>query len=199
MHGGFPFERIVTFGDSLSDPGNNYLATKDFAVRPFDPVPGASYLIGRFHFSNGPTWIEWLARDVRLLRSRRPALLRPGIDTDYAIGGARARPPADPVDLGTEISLFLNDFGGVASPNGLYAVWIGANDLRDAFVTLSSHPAESRRIIREALHATRDGIRLLYGAGGRSFLVVNLPDLAITPPINRTPRRTGFSGLIEAR
>jgi len=57
------FDRTVTMGDSLSDPGNTYVATGTFVVRPFEPIPTAPYLIGRFHFTNGPTWIEQLARD----------------------------------------------------------------------------------------------------------------------------------------
>jgi phospholipase/lecithinase/hemolysin len=184
--GGFPFERIVTFGDSLSDPGNAFVATGDFVVRPFDPIPDAPYLIGLFHFSNGPTWIEWLARDVRLFSSGRPALLSPGVYTDYAVGSARARTrEGDPVNLGIEIGLFLDDFGGVASPDDLYAVWIGANDLRDAL----QDPADAAAIVAEALQATVSGIQQLYDAGARSFLVVNQPNLAITPALNTQPEQ----------
>jgi phospholipase/lecithinase/hemolysin len=179
------FDRIVTFGDSLSDPGNAYLATGDFVVRPFDPIPDAPYLVGRFRFSNGPTWIEWLARELRLSRSGRPALLRPGIYTNYAIGGTRARASAGPVDLGTQIHLFLGDFGGLAPPEALYAIWIGSNDLRDAFAALGSDPtgATSEAIIAEALEATGDAIARLWDAGASWFLVANLPDLAVSPAV----------------
>ncbi len=180
ISGKFPFEQIVTFGDSLSDPGNAYVATREFVVRPFDPIPDAPYAIGGFHFSNGPTWIEWLARDVRLPKSGRPALLRPGIYTDYGVGGAKARPPADPVDLSTEIGVFLSDFGGIASPDALYAVWIGGNDLRDAL----EDPANAATIVTAALQATGAGIQQLYAAGARWFLVLNLPDFAILPAIS---------------
>jgi phospholipase/lecithinase/hemolysin len=179
------FDRIVTFGDSLSDAGNAYLATGDFAVRPFDPVPAAPYLIGRFRFSNGPTWIEWLARGLRLPRSGRPALLRPGIYANYAIGGARARPSAGPVDIDREIDLFLGDFGGLAPLEALYAIWIGSNDLRDAFAALGSDPtgAASQAIIAEALEATGDSIERLWDAGASSFLVLNLPNLTVSPAV----------------
>jgi hypothetical protein len=81
-----PIERFVIFGDSLSDPGNTFAATGEFAVRPFAPIPAAPYLIGRFHFSNGPTWVEQLAKDFRLPRSGKPALLRSGVYTNYASG-----------------------------------------------------------------------------------------------------------------
>jgi outer membrane lipase/esterase len=177
------FDRIVTFGDSLSDPGNAYLATGDFVVRPFGPVPAAPYLIGRFRFSNGPTWIEWLARGLRLPRSGRPALLRPGIYTNYAIGGTRARESAGPVDLGAQIDLFLHDFWGFAPPDALYALWVGSNDLQDAFAALEPDPtgAASQAIIAEALEATGDSIQRLWDAGASSFLVLNLPNIALAP------------------
>jgi phospholipase/lecithinase/hemolysin len=179
-----PFDGVVTFGDSLSDSGNAFVITGDFSVRPFEPVPSAPYLIGGFRFSNGPVWIEWLTRDLGLRRSGRPALLLPRIYTNYAIGGARARPPADPIDLSTEVDIFLEDFGDVAPSDMLYVLWIGSNDLRDAFVALGEDPAEAEQIVAAALQATGDNIIRLYLGGARSFLVLNLPNLAITPAIN---------------
>jgi phospholipase/lecithinase/hemolysin len=121
----------------------------------------------------------------QVVQERAAGLLRPGIYTDYAIGGARARVPADPVDLGTKIDLFLHDFGEFAPPEALYALWIGSNDLRDAFAALGSDPtgAASQAIIAEALEATGDGIERLWDAGASLFLVSNLPNLAISPAI----------------
>jgi hypothetical protein len=128
-------------------------------VRPYDPVPDAPYAIGRFHFSNGPTWIEWLARDVRLFDSARPALLRPGVYSNYAIGAAPPDPGAtarevDPSfpSLKTEIADFLADFGGSAPPEALYVIWIGANDLFDALNSLQTDPtgAAAQEIIQDA-------------------------------------------------
>ena len=179
-----PIERFVVFGDSLSDPGNAFVATGEFAVRPFEPIPSAPYLIGRFHFTNGRTWVEQLARDFDLFRSARPALLRPGVFTNYAIGGARAR-AAEPIDLATLIGLFLADFDGVAAPESLYVLWIGANDLRDAFAAFEQDPsgATSEAILQEALKATKRGIKDLYDAGARSFLVLNLPNIGDTPAL----------------
>lgn len=194
-----PFDGVVTFGDSLSDSGNAFVATGDFSVRPFDPIPSAPYLIGGFRFSNGPVWIEWLTRDLGLRRSGRPALLLPRIYTNYAFGGARAR-PADPIDLATEVDLFLTDFGGDAPPDSLYVLWIGSNDLRDAFVALGEDPAEAEGIVQAALQATGDNIIRLYLAGARSFLVLNLPNLAITPAINTlTPQVRAAAELLSVQ
>ena len=175
-----PIERLVVFGDSLSDPGNAFIATGEFEVRPFDPIPDAPYLIGRFHFTNGPTWIEYLAGDIRLRRGGKPALLRPGVYTNYAFGGARARLNG-PVDLSGQIARFLADFDGDASPETLYVLWIGATDLRDAAEAAAVDLNAGLGIIAQAIGATAGSIQRLYDAGARSFLVLNLPNVGDTP------------------
>src|SRR5438270_1787817 len=77
--GGFrPFDRIVVFGTSLSDPGNAFALTGR-NLRPQDVrfdeflIPAFPYAEGGNHFSNGPTWIEQLARTIGLAASVRPA------------------------------------------------------------------------------------------------------------------------------
>jgi phospholipase/lecithinase/hemolysin len=178
-----PIERLVIFGDSLSDPGNAYIATGgQFEVRPFDPIPDAPYLIGRLHFSNGPTWVEQLASDLDLRRSARPALLLPGVFTNYAVGGARAR-AVGPLSLGAQVELFLDHFDGVAAPEALYVLWIGATDLRDAAEISAVDPIAGLGIIAQATEATEVAIRDLYDAGARSFLVLNLPNIGDTPAV----------------
>src|SRR5437870_4104979 len=142
------FAQIVFFGDSLSDPGNHFIAFGTTAHQPFVPIPDDSYAIGGHHFSNGATWAEQLAQALHMPRSGSPALRAPGGFTNYAVGRARARPAA-PVfrfyDLSTQVGLFLSDFGGHASPDNLYVIWIGGNDLRDALETLPSDPSRDRK------------------------------------------------------
>src|ERR1043165_1234372 len=63
-----PFDRIVVFGDSLSDPGNAFALTGQHLTPPsygmttpedlLTLIPDAPYARGGNHFSNGPTWIE---------------------------------------------------------------------------------------------------------------------------------------------
>ena len=170
-------------GTASPTPGNVYVATGTFTIRPFEPIAAAPYLIGRFHFTNGPTWIEQLARDLGLRRSARPALLgRPGF-TNYAFGSARARPVGG-FDLDDQVDLFLADFDGEASPGSLYAVFIGSNDLRDAFVELiQGNEAGAEQIVREAVGGTAVAIQRLADAGAIWFLVLNLPDIANTPSV----------------
>jgi phospholipase/lecithinase/hemolysin len=177
-----PIDRLVVFGDSLSDPGNAFIATREFEVRPFEPIPDAPYLIGRLHFTNGPTWIEYLARGLGLFRGGRPALLRPGVYTNYAFGGARARLNG-PSDLSGQVARFLADFDGVASAETLYVLWIGATDLRDAAEATAVDLNAGLGIIAQAIGATADSIQRLHSAGARSFLVLNLPNLGDAPAV----------------
>ena len=177
---------FVFFGDSLSDPGNHYIAFGEVSRPPYQPVPIYPYAIGGHHFSDGDTWAEDLAYEMGRPASGRPALREPGIFTNYAVGRARARPGA-PVfpqfDLGTQVTGFLSDFGGHAPGDRVYVIWIGANDLFDALEALQSDPsgATSGLIIQQALGALSTNIQMLWAAGARNFLVLNLPDPALTP------------------
>lgn len=181
-------ERLIVFGDSLSDPGNFFLATGDSVAEPFEPIPTAPYEVGKFHFSNGETWVERLARELENRRGGRPALERPGRFTNYAFGRARAR-PSSPVfsdfDLSFQVSAFLFDFESVAPSDALYSVWIGSNDLFEAINALQDDPSgvSTATIITEAITATSENIFALYVAGARTFLVPNMPNAAITPAV----------------
>jgi phospholipase/lecithinase/hemolysin len=178
------FHRIVVFGDSLSDPGNAFVVLRNVAAPPFSLIPDAPYARGGLHFSNGRTWVEDLADGLRLNISTGPALAVPHVFSNYAVGGARAR-PGQLFDLTTQVGLFLRDFGGSAPDDALYVIFIGANDVRDALSVLAVDPsgATSGGIINAALTALRDNITVLASSGARTFLVANAPNLALVPAV----------------
>jgi phospholipase/lecithinase/hemolysin len=182
------FKRIIFFGDSLSDPGNFFVACRTsmigaclpFLVPPFsDPVPAAPYARGGMHFSNGPTWAEEFAQALHEQASGSPALLVPQVFNNYAVGRARARagaPTFSPFDLSTQVERFLAD-GKKGSGSDLFVIWIGSNDMGDALLD----PQNAGVILTQALTATLTNIQVLYGNGARNFLVLDLPNLALTP------------------
>lgn len=180
-------DRIIFFGDSLSDAGNNFIFSGTSSRQPFDLGPTSfSYDIGGHHYSNGNTWAEYLATSLHLPASGGPSLRSPGLFTDYAVGDARARANA-PVfpffDLSTQVGEFLHDFAGQVPANSLVVVFIGANDVNDALNALVTDPSgvTSAGILQAAGDAITHNIELLYGAGARMFLVVGIPDLGKTP------------------
>lgn len=182
------FHQFVVFGDSLSDPGNFFIEYGQVSEPPYMPVPSAPYDIHGHHFSNGPTWIEQLTEELGSRDSGRPALARPGVYTNYAMGRARARanaPVFPAFDLSTQVGLFLSDFGGHAPARATYVIWIGANDLDDAIGALQTDPsgATSIGIIQNALDTIAANIQALWAAGARSFFIPNEPDLGLTPAV----------------
>jgi len=180
-----PPHRFVVFGDSLSDPGNAFILTRDLEIPPFASlIPNAPYARGAFHFSNGPTWVEQLSLIDHALPSAGPALLLPVILSNYAVGGARAR-QVGAFDLPTQVGLFVGDFHGQAPASALYVVFVGGNDLRDALQALALDPtgATSAGILQGALSAIRSNLLTLYAAGARRFLVPNAPDISLAPAV----------------
>ena len=181
---------LVVFGDSLSDPGNFFIAFGETSQPPFSPVPDAPYDIGPgYHFTDGRTWVERLAVQLDTPFSGLPALARRGEFTNYAVGRARARPDAPAFaayDLSTQVGLYLADFHGHATSNAIYVIWIGANDLDDALQALASDPtgASSAAIVQTAIETVVANVQALWSAGARTFMVPNLPDLGETPAVS---------------
>lgn len=177
-------ERLVVFGDSLSDPGNAFVLTMNVSLPPFELIPDAPYARGGLHFSNGKTWVEQLAAVFDAERSARPALLKPVVFSNYAVGGTRARAVGE-FDLATQVRLFQRDFGGQAPADALVVLYMGGNDLRDALAALALDPggATSFGILQAALYAIRDNLLVLHAAGARAFLVPNVPNLALVPAV----------------
>ncbi len=193
--------RFVVFGDSLSDPGNAFVLTRNLEIPPFDSlIPDAPYARGALHFSNGPTWVEQLSLIDHTLPTAGPALLVPVVFSNYAVGGARAR-PAGVFDLSTQVSLFVRDFHG-KGPDALYIVFAGGNDLRDALQSLALDPtgATAATILQAALASIRDNLLTLHAAGAHRFLVPNAPDISLAPAVRLLgPAVQGAARLFSAQ
>jgi phospholipase/lecithinase/hemolysin len=121
-----------------------------------------------------------------------------------------------PFHLTTQVGLFLQS-GRSISSDDLFSVYVGGNDVRDAFakfleVYLSTgNPllaqAEAQVIIGEAIESIKDTIELLATFGATNFLVPNVPNIGVTPAIQSlgplavgvaTDLSTGFNAALEA-
>lgn len=183
-----PFQRIVGFGDSLSDPGNIYALTGLQIFAPYSPIPPGPYAIGDNHFSNGPTWLEQMTEALRKPMSGEAAFVEGRPFSNYAAGGARARPAGLSPDLSTQVAAFLSHNRGQELGHSLFVIQFGGNDLRDALTALAAAGTADEinaalAIPGAAIQATASNIQALYAAGARRFLILGVPNLSMTPAI----------------
>jgi phospholipase/lecithinase/hemolysin len=191
------FDQIVVFGTSLSDPGNAFALlahashgvalVKPQTTPPYDTlddllVPSAPYAKGGHHFTNGATWIEQFAQGRGLAGTVRPAFQDNSAKaTNYAVGGARATDHSGTVNLPDQLGAFLSDHPQ-PPPDALYVVEMGSNDVRDALETALTG-GNPLGVIGSALASINDGVQELHTAGAQKFLIVNVPNLALTPAV----------------
>ncbi|MCI0747990.1 MAG: SGNH/GDSL hydrolase family protein [Verrucomicrobia subdivision 3 bacterium] len=179
-----PFSRITVFGDSLSDIGNLHRLTEGFPPPP--------YVEGRF--SNGELWIEYLAEDLGMD-------LLP--EDNYAVGGAttgsvNVNGPVFGLNLPglqDQIAAFLaaRQPSG-ADPEALYVIWAGANDF---FLALEGG-VDPATMIAGGVSNTVRAVHLLWSAGAAHIMVVNVPDLGLTPSGLASGRSAAITQLAAA-
>lgn len=160
-----PFSAMYVFGDSLSDTGNFFALSGGFPEPP--------YFEGRN--SNGILWVEYLAMELGI---------SPIDFHNYAVNGATSGRGNynDIPDLGIEfpglhdeIDQFVAELNVErADEDALYIVWVGAND----FFAEDFQPDKS---IAKAIRNTTRAVRRLHAQGARHIMVINLPDLGLTP------------------
>lgn len=187
-----PYSNLFVLGDSLSDVGNLFAATG--SSLPQDPP----YYQGRF--SNGPNYTEHLWQHLSL-----PGDIEPSVTggTNYAVGGARSRyhtfdraanpsfdPLADPTSfpqfslLGQRDAILAN-MGFSLDPGALYTVWIGSNDVADAFEALltGATPGYASSLLLQSANDLLAVISDLVGAGAEELLIPNVPNLGLVPDV----------------
>jgi phospholipase/lecithinase/hemolysin len=179
------FSRIVVFGDSLSDPGNDFALINTQNTPPYDNIdlptviPHAPYAKGGHHYSNGATWVEQFAKLRGLAQYVTPAWQSAGTKAaNYAVGGGRAYDDPTNVNLTDQVNEFLADVGDQAPSDALYVLEFGGNDIRDILAG-----GDPENIILAAANSIAGNITILYNHGARKFLVWNVPDLSLTPAI----------------
>ena len=196
-----PYSRLIIFGDSLSDVGNDADVSDDkYGVRVPGPGPGGeiNYTDGRFTSGkdtdpastlHGGVWHEQLAK-IFLGMDAATASLDGGFD--YAYGGATTQDGTNELDFTSDLSITVNNMGQqvsdylakypAADPAALYIVWGGANDIFDSNTDADTLILTGKQAAkREAALITR-----LADAGAVNFLVPNLPPIGNTPRYNQS-------------
>ena len=179
------YSDMVVFGDSLSDPGNVFVLTNQVSARPYDDgnIPSWPYPIGKGKtYSNGPTWSQVVAKELKLHGGTGPAL-RTTRFTNYAFGGASASDTAGgPFDMTAQVSQFLADNGGAADSDALYAVWFGGNDVRAALVAAQTGGSPETVIVDAVTNYATNMVTLIL-SGATDFVVLNAPNVGVAPAV----------------
>lgn len=157
------YTQMVSFGDSLSDVGNVFLATGG-------ATPPAPYFGGRF--SDGLLWNEVLASNLGIA-APTPSLAG---GTGHAYGGARVIVDTTVPSLQSQVNGYLAANGGVADPNALYTLFGGGNDLNGV-------SAGTVGILEVFAAADQIGLiaQQLLDAGAQAIMVVNVPNVGLAP------------------
>jgi phospholipase/lecithinase/hemolysin len=160
-------------------------------------VPNSPYSRGGHHFTNGPTWVEQLARGMGLAGNVLPALGNSGTKaSNYAVGGARAASDGPyTFDLMEQLAAYVADFGldssDSISPETLVVIEMGGNDIRDILMG-----ANAESVITDALTNIGNAVAMLYSLGGRKFLLANVPAVGETPAIKMIPDATPIANYL---
>jgi phospholipase/lecithinase/hemolysin len=201
-------ERLVVFGDSLSDIGNSFAATGGaFPPGPlappgplhglygqtFDPTGPSGPFLGRF--TDGQNWVDYfpeIAGQFHVDISPVTAYLQdPNNDdaTDFAVGGSTsgdlnvinaALPKPVLPSFPGQISTYIKSLilGSKNAADDLCVIWIGANDFGAGIEPL------------ETVANIKDQIAKLSAVGAKNFWVITIPDLALTPQVKAPPGAT---------
>jgi phospholipase/lecithinase/hemolysin len=123
-------------------------------------LPKPPYYKGRW--TNGFNWVDDFTRIAGLPPAT--AYLQNG-GTNFAVGGSTS------ALLAAQIAVYLVTVSGSANPADLFVIWIGSDDFLAGLQPSTTIAAISAEITALSL------------AGAQQFLVINLPDISLTPEI----------------
>ena len=169
------YNRLVVFGDSLSDNGNLFAATAG-------ATPPAPFWQGRF--SNGPVFTELLGFNAGRIAAGAPVTG----SVNLAFGGARTDSSASPPGMRTQLGMYQMA-GGTFGANDLVSVLGGANNIFQGLPAAGASANPTGAITPVAQAAATDVnfiVNSVAGAGAGTILVTNLPKLSLTPQFRGT-------------
>jgi len=164
-------DKIVAFGDSLSDNGNLYTLTRRaHKVLPMVPIIPLSppYYEGRF--TNGENWLDVMAKHTGV-----PVLV-------HAYGGAWAEPLGDsgllvPFDINEQVGFYIfENLLDRHKDRHLFVIWAGSNDYLEGRQDVEYATTNTVKNIEKQVE------RLIYH-GAHQLLVMGLPDISTVPEV----------------
>ncbi len=161
---------LYGFGDSLTDNGNlpKYLGFN---------YPAPPYY--KNHFSNGPVWLEYLPGLTGLSFSA---------GNDYAVGGAFADTGSliGPAVPGVAVQIADAAAAGLRfRPDDVVSIWAGPNNYFSLLEHVASNATLSDPVVQSTIafvaRAVTNDVASLIALGARNVVVMNVPNLGITP------------------
>ena len=179
------YDRLVVFGDSLSDNGNLYAATG--GGTPTSPP----YYQGRF--SNGPVFTELLGFNAGRYTMGAPVTG----SVNYAFGGARTDSAMNPPGMRNQLLAYMGA-GGTFGSNDLVSILGGANNIFQAFPIAAGNPLTAQATMQAVASGAAADINFIVdsvaSAGAGTILVTNLPRMGITPQFSANNPLVGPQG-----
>jgi outer membrane lipase/esterase len=166
------YNRLVVFGDSLSDNGNLFAITGQPASPP--------YFQGRF--SSGPVWTELLGFNTARVGGSVSGSI------NYAYGGAWTGTQTLPPGIRTQLASYTAA-GGRFGADDLVTVWGGPNNIFNNLAAAGASPSPTTFIAGVAATAAADlgfVVDTIAAGGAGTILVGNVPVLSTTPQFRGT-------------
>jgi phospholipase/lecithinase/hemolysin len=164
---GEPFTSLVVFSGSLSDTGNYASVFGDF---PFPFYHNRT--------TNGPAAIEIFASKFGLSAEPSLHLIGQQRGLNYAVLHANAYGNSE-ADLPGQVRAYLDSHHNTADSNGLFFIFIGANDIVSA--TTAQSDQEAQTILNNAIFAVESAFRNLHAAGAQIFYAPNNVNIGLAP------------------
>ena len=190
-----PYSDVYIIGDSLSDQGNLFFATRQLTGQG---IPADDhYFEGRF--SNGKIYGDYLAEMLGL--EIKPSSVG---GTNFAYGGVRTdynsvendgtKPlpvrhggslpkGAFPWTLRLETKAF--EERNITDSNALYIVFSGSNDVGDLIGPTLNRVIDPSKFIANSVKGIQETVQAFIDAGANDVLVPNIPDLGSVPLVFR--------------
>jgi phospholipase/lecithinase/hemolysin len=173
-----PSTEIVVFGDSLSDSGRFFAETYANTGGAIGYPPAPFYYQGRF--SDAPLWWEQMAAALGVAAESHAvagAFSGSGNENDGVFTGS------DQYDgIAEQVTAYIAAHPEGINPNALYVVWAGPNDVIDGLNRLLAGDPSGIDPVGTAGNLI-GAVDTLGQAGGRFFLVPNMPNLGILPRV----------------
>lgn len=188
---------IVAFGDSLSDHGglSAYNAT---IVANGGPVVPGSWTNNDAVPYGGDVWLDYLKDELNATLDNNA--IGGAMTLGHEDTGIQAMINAELLpDLGFtgQVSTYLASSPTYNADKTLFTIWIGGNDCLE-FFRGEYYTNDPATLITDSISRIITRMGALYADGARNFLVLNLPDLSITPAFNTrdAATRTQVSGVV---